>query len=209
MIYLKSIHKKIGNTTVFSDLTLRFPDVGLYFLTGDNGCGKTTLLYILAMLDRDYTGDYLLDGEKVNGLTSERLDELRRKNISLLLPKGNLIDFLTVRENVYLDCKAPKNFLEPEDRSVLGLSGGEEILYALSNELGKNKKILLLDEVTSSLSDKNADKVMQILTDYSSSHLVIMASHDERAMHKGSIIRLGNEADSEYSYFNYRQSVID
>ena len=175
MIYLKSIHKKIGNTTVFSDLTLRFPDVGLYFLTGDNGCGKTTLLYILAMLDRDYTGDYLLDGEKVNGLTSERLDELRRKNISLLLPKGNLIDFLTVRENVYLDCKAPKNFLEPEDRSVLGLSGGEEILYALSNELGKNKKILLLDEVTSSLDKENTDIILQSLKEIKDKTIILIS----------------------------------
>ena len=199
MITLKNINKSIGSNRIFQSLSLTFPDQGLFFLTGDNGCGKTTLLYLLALLDSDYEGEYWIDKKETNLLNRKEKEILRKEKISLLLPKGNLLDFLTIRENVHLFCKTPKEFLKAEDRSIKGLSGGEEILYALSNEIGKNKDILLLDEITASLSKENVDRVMDILVDYAKGHLVIMACHDVRVLSRGQKIEMTNATYFPYS----------
>lgn len=201
MIELKDIYKQINLNIILNHITLTFNDSGLYFLTGDNGCGKTTLLYLLAMLDNDYTGDYLIDGKNISLLPKKEREKERIQNISLLLPKGNLIDFLSVEENICLYSNPNADSLKNNYGPVSGLSGGEEILIALENEIGKNKKILLLDEVTSTLSDENVKRVMDVFLKYSMSHLVIMASHDTRVIDKGIQIRMKTEGENPYSLY--------
>ena len=194
MIKLVNLRRSFGKKIIFDYYSHDFEDNHLYILTGDNGCGKTTLLYFLALIDDGFKGKYLFDDQDLNLLSPKEKDKFRTENISLLLPKGNLIDFLTVGENRSLFVTDnQKNFdhLDSE-RSIYGLSGGEEILLSLSNEISKNKKLYLLDEVTSSLSDEHAKEIMEILKEQSKSSIVILASHDERILDYGIKVQIEN-----------------
>ena len=201
MIKLVNLRRSFQKRIVFDYFSYDFNDTGLYILTGDNGCGKTTLLYFLALIDDGFKGKYLFDKEDLNILTPKKKEEFRKKNISLLLPRGNLIDFLNVGENrsLFVD-KEQKNFDHLEsNRSIHGLSGGEEILLSLSNELSKSKKLYLLDEVTSSLSNAHAKEIMDILKEQAKSSLVILASHDERIMDYGKIVHIDSKESKSAS----------
>jgi len=191
MIELRNVEKRIQGQRILGPLNLTLPDEGLFLLTGDNGSGKTTLLYLLALLDEDYYGKYLLDGTRTDLLSRREREKLRTKKISLLLPRGNLVDFLTVSENGRLFCPQRK---EPEDLRLSGtLSGGEEIQVALRQELSLGKKILLLDEITSSLSDEHAGEVISALKEASRTRLVLLATHDPRVKGEGETLRLPSQ----------------
>ncbi len=182
MIQLVNIQKRYPRKVIFSaPLNLTFLDHGFYLLKGGNGCGKTTLLYLLSLLDEEYEGSYLLDGQDVKKLNKKKKEELRIKKISLLFPRGNLVPFLSVGENRRLFSSGKENFDHLlNKRNVKMLSGGEEILLALSNEFGKDKEIYLFDEITSCLSDEHLHEVMNIISEKAKTHLIIMASHDTR-----------------------------
>lgn len=192
MIQLVNLRRSFKDKIVFDGFSNTFDDHGFYILKGDNGCGKTTLLYFLALLDDGFRGKYLFDGVDLNSSPFKEREKFRSENISLLLPRGNLLDFLDVGENRNLLVKDKAlDFDHLEDtRSVFGLSGGEEILLSLSNEVSKKKKLYLLDEVTSSLSDDHVREVLDILMDFSKGSLVILASHDVRVLPYGKIVNL-------------------
>lgn len=192
MIQLVNLRRSFKDKIVFDGFSNTFDDHGFYILKGDNGCGKTTLLYFLALLDDGFRGKYLFDGVDLNSSPFKEREKFRSENISLLLPRGNLLDFLDVGENRNLLVKDKAlDFDHLEDtRSVFGLSGGEEILLSLSNEVSKKKKLYLLDEVTSSLSDDHVREVLDILMDLSKGSLVILASHDVRVLPYGKIVNL-------------------
>lgn len=196
MIELIHMTRSFGSFNLFEDTTLSFPDHGLYLLTGDNGSGKTAFLYYLALLDKDFRGKYLFEGNRIDYLTEKRKDVFRSRNIFLMLPKGNLIDFLSVGENrnLFVKDESPYCFDSLDSkRSVLGLSGGEETLLTLSNGLSGKKKLCLLDEITSSLSQKHVEEVMQILEKASEETLIILATHDSRIFGHGKKLRIENK----------------
>lgn len=184
MLQLKNIYKSINYHVIFENLNLTFPSSGLFFLVGENGCGKSTLLYIIAGLDNSYAGDYLFDGKKMKDCSEKELDRMRRKEIGVLFSHGNLFDFMDVNENRNFDLKdTPLNLVSlSNDQPVDYLSGGEELLLAMENEFAKNKKIYLLDEVTSALDEQNLNAVMDILIKQSKNSLILMATHDRRIM---------------------------
>lgn len=192
MIKLLNIKRKFKTHIVFPNNSFTFEDNNLYILKGENGSGKTTLLYYLALIDNEFEGKYYFDDIELSSQTLKQKDEFRNENISLLLPRGNLINILNIKEKRELFCKKEvKNydFLDDE-KSPYNLSGGEEMLLALSNEVSKQKKLYLLDEITSSLSNEHAIKIMDLLKELSKNSIVIIASHDERIMSYGKIIKI-------------------
>lgn len=192
MIQLLNVKRKFKTHIVFPNNSFTFEDNNLYILKGENGSGKTTLLYYLALIDNEFEGKYYFDDIELSSQTLKQKDEFRNENISLLLPRGNLINILNIKENRELFCKKEvKNydFLDDE-KSPYNLSGGEEMLLALSNEVSKQKKLYLLDEITSSLSNEHAIKIMDLLKELSKNSIVIIASHDERIMSYGKIIKI-------------------
>ncbi len=192
MIKLLNIKRKFKTHIVFPNNSFTFEDNNLYILKVENGSGKTTLLYYLALIDNEFEGKYYFDDIELSSQTLKQKDEFRNENISLLLPRGNLINILNIKENRELFCKKEvKNydFLDDE-KSPYNLSGGEEMLLALSNEVSKQKKLYLLDEITSSLSNEHAIKIMDLLKELSKNSIVIIASHDERIMSYGKIIKI-------------------
>lgn len=189
MIKITNLTKKFDYNYVFHNFDFEFNDNGLYLLVGENGSGKSTLLYILDLLDFSYSGEVLLDNIDVKNLSKEEVNKIRRNDISMLFSRGNLLDFLSVKENrefdVTLNTKTNKFDNVADNRMSQGLSGGEELLIALSNELSKNKKIYLFDEITSDLDEINLQKVMDIIKKKSEDALVVMATHDKRILDDG------------------------
>ncbi|MFA6624402.1 MAG: ATP-binding cassette domain-containing protein [Bacilli bacterium] len=182
MIKIEHLNKSFGKNTILNDLCLDLPNHGIYLLTGDNGSGKSTLLYILGLLDTSYMGRLYLDGIDVRCLTKNKLDKLRREKIGFVFPKGNLLNDISIFENRAFNVKGPvRNFDNlSDDKKPIALSGGEEILLSISNELSKKRPICLFDEVSSSLDSEHLNQINKILKSESDSHLFIMATHDER-----------------------------
>ena len=195
MLQIKNITKTFPNRVLLNGFSYSFPDHGLYLLTGANGCGKSTLIYILAGLDTRYQGECLFDGFNVKKANAEKRCRYRQKDVGLLFSHGNLYSFLDVEENRTFGVKEnPLDFaLLEKKRSVSSLSGGEELLVALSNELAKEKKMYLMDEVTSALDENHLKQVMDILMKQSEKSLIIMATHDQRIMSYGTRISMTNE----------------
>lgn len=189
MIKLDSIKKSFGDKTVLNELSFEFKDKTLYILTGENGSGKSCLLYILAFLDKDYGGEMFINNKSMYFATSKDI-ERQRQRVSLLLPKGNLVSFLNCYDNLTLgvvDKSRVINLIPSLDlkQNVQSLSGGEEILLALSREISLDKDYYLMDEITDALDDVHFKQVMDALCKLANEKLVILATHDKRTLSYG------------------------
>ena len=171
-------------------------DAGEYVaITGPSGCGKSTLLSMLGLLDTPDSGDYWFEDHNVAGLPEARLNALRRGRIGFIFQSFNLIEELTVAENVglaleYLNVPATQRRTRVEamlDKLALGhrarhrpsqLSGGQQQRVAIARALVANPALLLADEPTGNLDSAHGDEVMRILRDI---HLegttIVMVTH--------------------------------
>ncbi|MFA6862079.1 MAG: ATP-binding cassette domain-containing protein [Bacilli bacterium] len=186
MIEIQHINKKFDDRTIFNDISYSFSDNSFYILRGENTCGKTTLLYILALFDFSYQGKVIVDGKDMTICDPSSRRRFRVKNLSFIPSEGNLIDSLSLRQNLY----GKKDFTDlglhvDSKRKPASLSGGERMILSLESEVIKKKKILLLDEVTSELDDENTKKILLRLKELSKTSLIIMASHDNRTFSYG------------------------
>ena len=187
MIELKNVTKRFGKKVVLSDINIKFPNTGLFIILGNNGVGKTTLLYILGLLDLDFEGDLYIDNLNIKNSDINYLREYRNKNVSYVFSKGNLIPYLSVKDNLRIGVKNENDIVKfidlPDDQDVQTLSGGEELLLSLSHEVSLKKNIYLLDEVTAALDDDNLNKVIDILKKYarsiSETHILVELNSQE------------------------------
>ena len=171
-------------------------DAGEYVaITGPSGCGKSTLLSMLGMLDTPDSGEYWFEGENVAGWSEAQLNRLRRGRIGFIFQSFNLIEQLTVAENVelaleYMDVPAR----ERRERVAaildkLGvahrarhrpsqLSGGQQQRVAIARALVARPAMLLADEPTGNLDTAHGDEVMRILRQINAEGTtVIMVTH--------------------------------
>ncbi len=187
MIQVRNLSKSFLDKVVFSNVCLDLPDTGLFLLCGPNGCGKSTLIYILAGLDTDFIGQVIINGQDIKALDDKSRIKLRKENVGLLFSHGNLFSFLNVEDNVELDSKGNRNTIKKElrEKKPYVLSGGEEAMVSLINEFHKKKKIYLIDELTSALNDDNVQRVMTLILEQSKNSLILMATHDKRIMGMG------------------------
>ena len=171
----------------------------LYAILGSSGSGKTTFLSLLAGLDVPTEGEICYEGKPV---TAKHLREHRRNHISLVFQSYNLIDYLTVTENVRLGGqKDPEKLLErlgigPElwRRNVLQLSGGQQQRVAIARALASEAKVLLADEPTGNLDEATAWEVTDILKRiaHEEGKCVVVVTHSkELAGEADEIIRIG------------------
>lgn len=184
MIDVHITSKKYNEREILNNIKYVFNDTGLYILKGYNGCGKTTLLRIMALLDTHYEGRIILN--KINTKnTLHHLSIIRKEDISYIMPANNLISFLTLKENIKLETNITDDILLKGinlDKKPNQISGGQEILVAISKFLNNNKKIGLLDEVTSQLDNENFQVVIDRLIQASKNKLIILATHDSRVL---------------------------
>jgi len=182
-------------TTALAGVDLNIRHEEFVAVMGPSGCGKSTLLMLLGLLDNPTRGEYVLDGTAVNGLKERERTYLRRGNIGFVFQDFNLIDELTVFENV----EVPLNFLnmgarerkakveEVLERMKIGhrrrhypqqLSGGQQQRVAIARAVVARPKLLLADEPTGNLDSKNGLAVMNLLTELNrEGTTVVMVTH--------------------------------
>jgi putative ABC transport system ATP-binding protein len=162
---------------------------------GASGCGKSTLLNIIGLLDSPNSGSYKFDGEEVSSHSEKERSGLRKANIGFVFQNFNLIDELTVYENVELpliynnvkSSERKKRVLEILERVdivhrakhyPLQLSGGQQQRVAVARALVTNPKLILADEPTGNLDSKNGNEVMELLTElHSTGATIVMVTH--------------------------------
>jgi len=185
-------------------------DAGEYVaITGPSGCGKSTLLSMLGLLDTPDSGEYWFDGQNVAGWSEAQLNQLRRGKVGFIFQSFNLIEELTVAENVelaleYMDVPAK----ERRERVAamldkLGvahrarhrpsqLSGGQQQRVAIARALVSNPAMLLADEPTGNLDTAHGDEVMRILRQINAEGTtIVMVTHSpEHAAQASRTLRL-------------------
>ena len=178
-------------------------------LMGPSGSGKSTLMNILGCLDRPTTGSYKLDGEEVAGLSDDALAVTRNKKIGFVFQNFNLIDELTVEENVDLQLKylgvgkaeRKERVLEILRKVKLShrakhyphqLSGGQQQRVAIARAVVGKPSIILADEPTGNLDSKNGMEVMQLLSELNEEGTtIVMVTHSKHdATYASRIINL-------------------
>ena len=194
-ISLKDILVKIPKTKriLFEIEKLEIKKGSRILIKGPSGIGKTTLLHLIAGLFSPENGVILIDGKNINSLNDNEKSEFRRNHIGIIFQKLNLLDHLTVFENVQLQLKNDKNInkkiinaldkvqiKELSYEQASGLSLGEQQRVAVARVLCFSPDIILADEPTSSLYDFNTDKVMESIFDLPKDRTIITVSHDHR-----------------------------
>ena len=196
MIDLINVSKSFNGRQVIKNLNLMLPRYGLVVINGPSGCGKSTLLNILSSL-LDFEGDVSFDGRKYKSMSNEEKDNLRNKKIGFVFQDYKLFEFETVKENIMLSInlssvdkenkkiKRVADLLSLVDLStkmnelVSNLSGGEKQRVAIARAIANSPSLLLMDEPTGNLDEKNTEIVMELIKKISGSSLVVMVSHDE------------------------------
>ena len=165
---------------------------------GPSGCGKSTLLNILGLLDNPTSGKYELLGKEVGGLKEKDRTKYRKGNIGFVFQSFNLIEELSVYENVelpliYLKIKASErkkmvndilkrmNISHRAGHFPQQLSGGQQQRVAIARAVISNPKLILADEPTGNLDSKNGIEVMDLLTELNrEGTTIIMVTHSQR-----------------------------
>ena len=169
-------------------------------ISGPSGCGKSTLLSILGLIDMPTSGNYWIDDQEVSGLSLSQAAEVRNQKIGFIFQSFNLIDELSVFDNIALPLqygskswtsKEVKNRVEwclsnvdmkhRQSHRPNQLSGGQQQRIAIARSLVTNPSILLIDEPTGNLDIKNGDAVMDMLQKLNDEGTTLcMVTHDPR-----------------------------
>ena len=196
-------------TVALNKLSFNVQDGEFVAIMGPSGCGKSTLLNILGLLDDPDGGSFLFNGTEVAGYNERKRADLRKHNIGFVFQSFNLIDELTVHENVELPLiytKVPPAERKRRVEEVLEkmqimhrrkhfpqqLSGGQQQRVAVARAVVNNPKIILADEPTGNLDSSNGNEVMDLLTELNDAGTtIIMVTHSEHdAKYSHRIIRM-------------------
>lgn len=185
-------------TTAVNNISLEINNGEFLAIMGPSGCGKSTLLNILGLLDGPDDGEYWFDGTEISSYNEKKRSNLRKGNIGFVFQSFNLIDELTVFENVELPlmymniskserkAKIEKvlermNISHRRNHFPKQLSGGQQQRVAISRALAIDPKLILADEPTGNLDSKNGIEVMELLTELNDSGVtIVMVTHSDR-----------------------------
>lgn len=196
-------------TTALNAVSFEINEGEFVAIMGPSGCGKSTLLNALGLLDTPTGGELWFLGQEVSKYGENRRTDLRNENIGFVFQSFNLIDELTVFENVELPllyAKLPsverkKRVTEALERLQMAhridhypqqLSGGQQQRVAIARAIVTRPKIILADEPTGNLDSTNGDEVMQVLETLNrEGTTIVMVTHSEaNANQAGRIIRM-------------------
>lgn len=198
MIELRNVSKtykskKGVSTKALDDVSIKLPDTGLIFIVGKSGSGKSTLLNLISGLDKEDSGEIIVDGKSLKKFKSKDYDYYRNRYIGFVFQEFNLISEYNVYDNILLSLKLQKIKCSKNDcdllldklglnglgnRKVYELSGGQKQRVSIGRALIKNPKVLIADEPTGSLDEVSGKGIFEILKAVSKDRLVIVVSHD-------------------------------
>ncbi|QIK54410.1 ABC transporter ATP-binding protein [Dysgonomonas sp. HDW5A] len=201
MLQIKDLKKVFRTeeveTVALNGISMHVTQGEFIAIMGPSGCGKSTLLNILGLLDNPTSGQYLLDGKEVGNLKEKERTQSRKGNIGFVFQSFNLIEEMTVFENVelpltYLKVKASdrKKRVEETLRKMSishranhfpnQLSGGQQQRVAIARAVIANPKLILADEPTGNLDSKNGKDVMDLLTELNQEGAtIVMVTHSQ------------------------------
>ncbi|MEJ6473715.1 ABC transporter ATP-binding protein [Pseudoalteromonas piscicida] len=204
MIVLKNINKVFETeelqTHALRNISLEIAQGDFISISGPSGCGKSTLLSIMGLIDRATSGQYTIGSHDVTTLTLDQAAELRNEHIGFVFQSFNLIDEISVFDNVALPLKyrakkLSKSEVKQRVDSCLKkvglshraqhkpdqLSGGQQQRVAIARALVTEPSILLVDEPTGNLDSKSGDQVMQLIAElHQQGTTICMVTHDPR-----------------------------
>ncbi len=196
-------------TVALNKLSLEVKEGEFVAIMGPSGCGKSTLLNIIGLLDDPDGGSFLFNGTEVAKYNERQRAVLRKNNIGFVFQSFNLIDELTVFENVelpliYLGIKGDERkkrveevlekmqIMHRRNHFPQQLSGGQQQRVAVARAVVHNPKLILADEPTGNLDSSNGNEVMQLMTTLNEQGTTIImvthSEHDARYSHR--IIRV-------------------
>lgn len=229
MLTLKNIKKiyEQGDEAVLDDINLTFNKNEFVSILGCSGAGKSTLLNIIGGLDDKTSGKLLINGKDIYKRDDLNLDYYRKNNVGFIFQNYNLIEHLTVYENVMLPLlltnskKKHKRVLkildktglkEKKNSKICDLSGGQKQRVAISRALINNPDIILADEPTGALDYKTGYEIMNLIKKLSKNKLVIMVTHNKVLakkylsriiyLDKGRVISDTNPSKEKNEYFS-------
>lgn len=204
MFEIRNVSKQFGDEYALRNISMNVGK-GLNFIIGSSGSGKTTLLKIISGMEQEFDGEVFYCGQNVKSLTEQEKSYYYNNVFGFVWQDFNLLDDLTVLENVMLpqflkqgqDKKAVMKVLrelkisELANQKVGKLSGGQKQRVAIARELMKNPQVIIADEPTSALDEKSSKTTMDILRDIAKSRTVIVVTHDTSLIdHKSNVYEL-------------------
>lgn len=231
MLTLKNIKKiyEQSDEAVLDDINLTFNRDEFVSILGCSGAGKSTLLNIIGGLDCKTSGKLLINGKDIYKYSDSNLDYYRKNNVGFIFQNYNLIEHLTVYENVMLPLlltnykNKHKRVLkmldkvglkDKKDSKICDLSGGQKQRVAISRALINNPDIILADEPTGALDYKTGYEIMNLIKKLSKNKLVIMVTHNKVLakkyssriiyLDKGRVISDTNPSKKKKIYFNMK-----
>lgn len=196
-------------TVALNGINLEVKEGEFVAIMGPSGCGKSTLLNILGLLDDPDSGSFVFNGTEVADFNERQRAALRKKNIGFVFQSFNLIDELSVFENVelplvYLGVKAPERrkrveevldkmqIMHRQNHFPQQLSGGQQQRVAVARAVANKPNLILADEPTGNLDSANGNEVMELLTELNEQGTTIImvthSEHDARYSHR--IVRM-------------------
>lgn len=205
----RTYHLKNQDVKALDGISLEIPDCSFTAITGHSGCGKTTLLNIIAGYDRPDSGLYLYDGRLVNDYDDQQKTDFYRHEVSMIFQEFHLLPYLNVYENIRLPLHYQKRRMNDKEMDAVleqvglrgygrfyphQLSGGQKQRVALARTLVSEVRVVLADEPTGALDRENADNIVKLLKGMKEYGMtVVMVTHDENiAMMADRIITLEN-----------------
>ncbi|WP_290567956.1 ABC transporter ATP-binding protein [Leeuwenhoekiella sp. UBA6783] len=216
-------------TIALNKLSFQVQEGEFVAVMGPSGCGKSTLLNILGLLDDPDGGSFIFNGIEVAGFNERKRADLRKHNIGFVFQSFNLIDELTVFENVELPliytgvkpAERKKRVDEVLEKMQImhrrkhfpqQLSGGQQQRVAVARAVVNNPKLILADEPTGNLDSSNGNEVMDLLTELNEAGTtIIMVTHSEHdAKYSHRIIRmLDGQKVTENVLTEYKSKTIE
>ena len=192
----KSFRTEEVETLALNGVNLKVEEGEFVAIMGPSGCGKSTLLNIIGMLDNPTEGSYNFAGHEVGGLKESQRTQLRKGNLGFVFQSFNLIDELTVFENVELPliylkmnkAERKEKVMKVLERMKIAhrekhfpqqLSGGQQQRVAIARAVVTNPKLILADEPTGNLDPKLSMEIIRLFEDFNQAGVsVFIATHD-------------------------------
>ncbi len=193
ILQIKSLEYEVDNQKIIKGNSFNINHKEHQLILGNSGSGKTTLLNLMSGLLKPSSGEILFEGVKYSNLNEKDLDSLRAENFGFIFQKLNLIEYLSIKQNLALVKDKFNSYDVDKIISELGLSGksnqevknlsfGEAQRVAIARGVINNPKVIFADEPTSALDDTNTEIVMKMIFDYvnKNNSTLVVCTHDDR-----------------------------